>query len=588
MSNVIQNLVLPNLAFGVPDEMYVRLSNDSVHALMSEGRLLFEIGGRASFDTFFNSVTIGTWKSHTSVANLQLNLRGEGRFIVRLGLHRIGHASRWLAEQVVSLTLDQALIIEVENWSKLESGMLYFALEALESGCLHSGHFATRTVPHRNVKLGIVITHFNRKQWVLPAIARIREELLSDPLYKDRVELVVVDNSQNISVEEAHGVTLISNQNLGGSGGFTRGLLYLKDQQDFTHCLFMDDDASCEIDSIRRAISFAAYGNNSDLALSGALLRELEPFRLWEKGVIFDGTCRPMKSGMDMRHVHDLLWSEQTEKEPDFGAWWFFMFDISFVKHFPYPFFVRGDDVLFGQLNHFKIITLNGVACWGDDFALKAGPLSFYLDVRNHIVQYAFLNKSLFYSFKKLLGFFANSLFSYNYASARAITKAISDSLKGPDLYKSNMDMAAIRKDISEFSDSEKLRPMDRASFDLSYRSLDEGLIRRLMRWSTLNGFLLPSFLLKDIVIFQHKGFKGSWRSIFRAKRVLYEYEPLGVGYVAEHNKKRFIIELIRFGWVIAKFLPLYSGLKNSYRNELDSMTSEKFWRDIYSKEANR
>ena len=584
MSHVLQHLVMPNLAFGAPEEMYVRLHNDKVHALMSEGCLLFDSGGRVSFDTFFNSVTVGAWKTHTAVQDLQLQLRGTGRFIVRLGMHRICHAQRWLAEHVVSLTPDADVQIEVDSWAKLESGMLYFALEALEAGSLTSGQFVTQSAPQRDVKLGIVITHFNRKQWVLPAIARIRNELLSDPLYKDRIELIVVDNSQNITAEEAQGITLIPNKNLGGSGGFTRGLLHLKDSKDFTHCLFMDDDASCEIESLRRAIAFASFSTEPNFALSGALLRELEPYRLWEKGVEFDGGCRPMKTGMDMRQVLHLLRAEQVEKEPDFGAWWFFMFDISKVNHFPYPFFVRGDDLLFGLMNEFKILTINGVACWGDDFGLKAGPLTFYLDVRNHIVQYSRLEKSLLYVLKSLAGFFANSLFSYNYASAKAINKAIKDSILGSSLYLNNLDMSLIRADIGIYANEEKLNAIDRSNFDLTYRNLDETRSRKWIRWMTLNGFLLPDFMLQDVVVYQEKGFKGSWRSIFRAKRVFYEYEPLGLGYVAKHDKKRFYTELVKFFINIINFSISYRAVKRDYSNQLPYMTSEKFWRDVYSK----
>lgn len=584
MSHAIQHLVMPNMAFGAPEKMYVRLKNDQVHALMSESRLLFDAGGRASFDTFFNSVTVQAWKDNTAVHDLQLHLRGTGRFIVRLGLHRIGHAQRWLQEQVVTLSLENDLAIDVQSWAKLESGMLYFALEALEPGSLTSGHFATCTAPQRDVKLGIVITHFNRKQWVLPAIARIRDELLSDPRYQGRIELIVVDNSQNITPEEARGVTLIPNNNLGGSGGFTRGLLHLKDSGSFTHCLFMDDDASCEIDAIRRAYGMISYSKEPRLAISGALLRELEPFRLWEKGAKFDGGCRPLKIGLDVRHVHDLLLAEQVEQRSDYGAWWFFLFDINSVNSFPYPFFVRGDDLLFGLMNKFPIVTLNGVACWGDDFALKAGPLPFYLDVRNHIVQYMILNKSLFYICIRLMGFFIRHLLSYNYASARAVAKAVKDSMLGPDLYLQNMDMGKIRGEIAAFSSAEKMSPIYVSNFDLHHRDLREGRARKVVRWLTLNGFLLPDFMLVDRVVYQTKSFTGSLRSIFRVKKVLYFYEPLGLGYLATHDKKQFFSLLLNYFYLLLGFVFGYSSVKKKYMAELNSMTSEKFWRDIYSK----
>lgn len=53
------------------------------------------------------------------------------------------------------------------------------------------------------MKLGVVITHFNRKQYVVPAIQRIESQLLNDPQYEGKIDLVVVDNSKNITQEEA-------------------------------------------------------------------------------------------------------------------------------------------------------------------------------------------------------------------------------------------------------------------------------------------------------------------------------------------------------------------------------------------------
>lgn len=585
MSHAIQNLVMPNLAFGAPEEMYVRLHNDKVHALMSEGRLLFDSGGRVSFDTFFNSVTVGAWKTHTAVQDLQLQLRGTGRFIVRLGMHRIGHAQRWLAEHVVTLTPGGDIQIEVDSWAKLESGMLYFALEALEAGSLISGQFVTQSVPQRDVKLGIVITHFNRKQWVLPAIARIRNELLSDPLYKDRVELIVVDNSQNITAEEAQGITLIPNKNLGGSGGFTRGLLHLKDNKDFTHCLFMDDDASCEIESIRRTINLFTYSTTEKLAMAGSMLREVEPYRLFEKGAKFNGKCIPLKSGMDMRIIDELLFSELIDDNPDYGGWWFFGFNISDVREFAFPFFVRGDDSRFSIVNNFIILTVNGVTTWGDDFALKAGPLPIYLDTRYHLMHSALiLNLSVFSLVVFLWKNVIAQLFSYNYTSAEAVVNSTKDFCDGPVAFSNDLDASKARSKIGELGSIEKLGNIERANFSLSYGSPRESFQRKILRIFTINGFLLPNFLMKDGVIFQHKGFRANFREVFGFRKIYYEYEPKSIGYIVEVNRWKFIN--IIYKTLISSFLLTlnFNKIKNSYKKEIPILTSEKFWRDVYSK----
>lgn len=586
MPSVIQNLIMPNLRFGAPEEMYVRIHNDKVRSLFSDGRLLFDAGGRASLDTFFNSITVGVWKSLTRIAELQLNLRGRGRFTVRFGLHRLGYAHRWLAEHVVTLSADQDSVISVESWPKLESGMLYFSLEAMEPGSITSGHFSTKTDPEREVKLGIVITHFNRKQWVLPAIARIRDDLLSSPLYKGRIELVIVDNSKNITPEEAEDITLIPNKNLGGSGGFTRGLLHLKDQGDFTHCMFMDDDATCEIESILRAYIFMRYCTNDGRAIAGSLLRETQPHILFEKGALFDGICRPLKSGLNMCMVHDLLEAERIEREPMYGGWWFFGFPLSIVENYPFPFFVRGDDIRFSIDNGIEITTINGVACWGEDFSLKNGPLPQYLDVRYHAIAWLTVNnKGRIEFLKNAAIFIVSQLFSYNYASAKACICALEDVGKGPSFFEHNIDAANLIKKIALLRPSEKLTPGQRPSDVDNIRIHAESNWRKFFRRITMNGFFLPSFMLRRRCVYQNKDFRAVFREVFGYQKIYYENLSSGMGYVAEHNKKNFFALLFSFLKICLFYFFNFKKLQADYEGSWQKMTSEDFWRKVYSVE---
>jgi GT2 family glycosyltransferase len=580
----LQQLVMPNLTFGAPDEMYFRLANNDCRISFEKSCLLFSQGGRFSSDTFFNGLSVGVWKKHCQIEALHLVLTGKGKFILRFGLYRIGHTSKWLSEHQVDLNCLSEVVIDVSSWQKLEAGLLYFALDALEDNCeLLSGYFGTTSLPKNKVKLGIVITHFNRKQFVVPAIKRVSEELLIDPLYVDKVNLIVVDNSQNITDEEAAGITLIPNDNFGGAGGFARGLLYVKDDVTFTHCLFMDDDASCEVESIRRTLALLEYSVTPKFSVAGALLRELEPYRLHEKGATFDGACRPLKHGLDMRDVNHLLLAEIVDVEPHYGAWWFFAFAIKDVQNYPFPFFVRGDDCQFGSLNHFSVCTMNGISSWGDDFALKSGAMTMYLDARHHLLNSMFLLETGFgVIISTMIKLFLGQLFSYNYASAHSMSLAFAHIMKGPKFWVDNIDMSKIREEISSYASSEKMVKVDRARFEVSYAQSHESMTRKLVRLFTLNGMLLPSFMIKKGVVFQHKNFRGVLKEIFRYKEVLYKYEPTGVGYVAEHNKKKFFGELALFSWQMVKFIVCFSALKREYQQALPDMTSESFWRKVY------
>ncbi len=584
--STLQSLVLPGLDFGAPEDMYVRL-NDKARISLREGLLAFRDGGRAIFDTFFNGLTIAAWRDQCAIADLRLVLHGKGKFILRFGLHRGGHAHRWLDEMVVDLTAAEPAVAPLTFWPDLTEGMLYFTLEAVGEATLRTGAYETATPAVRDVKLGVVITHFNRKRMVLPALRRVREQLFEHGSgYRGKIELIVVDNSRTITAEEATGVTLIPNRNLGGSGGFMRGLLYLKDNG-FSHCLFMDDDASCEIESIRRCYALLRFATSARMAVAGSLMRETEPNRMFEKGARFDGMCRPLKCGLDMRMVGDLLAAERTDEVPDYGAWWFFGFAIAAVRHHAFPFFVRGDDIQFCTLNKFEILTMNGIGCWGEDFSYKSGPLPIYLDIRYHMLQsLCILGASRISIAGVLSRFFFFAACSYNYGTARAVTLAIADVLKGPGFWTQDMDMREKRAEVQAFGGLEKMLPIDRTLLSEMRRPAHhESKLRRLVRRATLNGFLLPGFMLRNEVAFQHKGFAGTLREVFRFRRVLYEHQPSQTGYVAQHDKRQFFTALFDFLVKLTRFAVYAERLRRDYRAKIPVMTSEAFWRDIYDDE---
>jgi hypothetical protein len=586
----LQTFVFPNLAIKACEELYVRATSGTI-PMLADGRLRFTAGSAAHFDTFFNALTVGTWKTKCRIDDLHFRLSGKGRFVVRFGLHRRGFSHRWLAESEVSLKDGMDARVELPFWRRLEDGLLHVSIFALEPGEIRAAAFATDSPPVQDVKLGIVITHFNRKQKVLPAVERISANLLADEPYRGRIELVVVDNSRNIEPEEAKDATLIPNRNLGGSGGFTRGLMHLEDEGSFTHCLFMDDDASCEIESIRRTYALLSFAIEPKFAVAGSLLRELKSHRLFEKGARFDWLCRPLKSGLDMNLVHDLLLAEREDSRPDYGGWWFFAFALNDVRHYPFPYFVRGDDITFGLMNKFSICTMNGVTTWGGDFGYKNGPMNCYLDTRNHLVIAIAIfgcgpNRLYKLAFRS---FFYSQLRCYNYASAAAISLAIEHVSQGPRFWRDNIDLRAVRAAIAAIPSEETMRPISRADYTITYpRKRKWRLHEKLIRTFTLNGFLLPNRLIKNRMIFQRKSFTGNYRQIFRNRNVLYEYEPLRLGYVATHNKTRFFAELYVF---VVRFLRLtrnHRDLQKAYKDALPELTSRTFWEKVYADERRR
>ena len=87
-------------------------------------------------------------------------------------------------------------------------------------------------------------------------LQRIHEKLLSDKTFGNRITLYVVNNGEDFSIPSFENIVYLKSENLGGAGGFSRGLIEVKTRGREQFCLFMDDDASCEIESLKRTYHF--------------------------------------------------------------------------------------------------------------------------------------------------------------------------------------------------------------------------------------------------------------------------------------------------------------------------------------------
>ena len=584
--NTLQSLPLPNLDVPAPEDLYVRL-NAQAWCQLDEPRVHFEAGGVALTDTYYGALSLTTWRRHCTLKEVSLQLEGEGRFVVSLGVHRHHQAMVWVGERTVTLRPGEPVEVPVPHWSALPDGLLFFRLRAVTPGRLDAARYVTPQPPVNAVRLGMVVTHFNRIQQVLAAIQRMRRTVLRRPDLRERLTLTVVDNSRNLPLESDGQVTIIPNRNLGGSGGFARGMLSLVDSGTHTHALLMDDDASCEPESIARTVALLSYAQTPRLAVVGALISELHPWHLLENGAGFDGFCKPLGIGRDLRQVQSLMQCDRGDQRPDFGGWWFFAFKLSEVKRWPFPFFVRGDDVFFGLGNQFDITTLSGVACYGEDFHLKHGPMTAYLDARYHLLHAILREKGAFKAVMRVLKLrFIKPLEGYHYASAQALTLALRHLRHGPQFFRDNMDLSQVRPMIAALKPDEKLGPIDRKNLNLKLRmprrTEKESVSRRVMRVLSLGGFLLPNALVRDRVLVHEKDFFGRAYTVWRYRRVLYRHGPTDTGYIVEMDRARFFAELralLRELRLLRKQMP---ELRPSYAKALEEMGSLQFWRDVY------
>ena len=584
MLNIIQSSVFPKFSLCSQIDLYFR-SNQFANLNMNASVFTLEKFGKISTDTYFNSVSVGKWKRYTNVKDMQFTIKFRGKIKIIWHLHRLHFSHTLLEEMYLNHTHMAEASFPLTFWEGLQDGMLSFDIEAFGHTEVHGFSYSTRSEILNNISLGIVITHFNRQQYVLPALERLKTELLTDENFKDKVTLNVVDNSRNLP--EIEQVNIIPNENLGGSGGFTRGLMYLKEQEGYTHCLFMDDDASCEVEGIKRTISLLEHAKDLKTAVAGAMLREAEMFRQFENGAKFDGLCRAIKPNLDLREIHSLLINEQ-EEQIDYGGWWFFAFPLAEVKHYAFPYFVRGDDSGFSLVHDFKIMTLNGVSSWQEDFALKNGPLPQYLDTRYHIMHHFhdFVGGGAKDVVKTTAKMCIKNLLTYQYETALASIIAMEDVAKGKEFWKDNVSMAEKRPEIQSIISTEKVIDIPyEISSNVIWGNPHEGKITKLFRWATLNGHLLPKVFFKKGMVWQNKGYGANLREVYRYNQVLYIHWPTRKGFILEHDKKKFFDYLFRYIKAAYKLYKNYDVLKKEYQSTYGELTSSEFWKKQFKQE---
>ncbi|WP_353351240.1 hypothetical protein [Aquicoccus sp. SU-CL01552] len=582
----LQSLIWPEQGICTERDLYVRLHGPAGFSA-EEGMVHFSVDSRAEFNTWFNLFNIGKWQHNCALSDLQLSLEGAGRFEVSVFLALPERSWERLVNEVVSLSATAPTLIDLSHVFDLEltEGVLFFELRALSRGKLTAADWVTADAPRRVPELMLSITTFRREAAVQRTARRFGSYISTSPL-KDHIRLTVVDNGQSVTIPESSNVTVVPNENLGGAGGFSRGLLAARDSG-ASHCLFMDDDASVHMASLDRTWRFLAYAIDPATAVAGAMINASHRWAIWENGAVFNTRCMPLYMGTDLRDPGQSFGMEYATTGPApanfYGGWWYFAFPVDKVAHQPFPFFVRGDDVSFSLVHDFNIVTLNGVVSFQDSFTDKESPLTWYLDLRSHMAHHLSLPSMEIGALRTLkiaVWFFLRNLPRMHYETIAAINLALADVLRGPEFFDANADMAQRRADIKALTRQEAwVKSTGQDPSDSKWRMNPHNRWTRLVMKLTLNGHLLPLFSLFGNRIVLEAQDRGSIHLAWGASEITYLSANKRQCYTVRHSKRAFLRESARFTALALTFLRRYPRLVKQYRKGYDELTGEGYWR---------
>ena len=443
-----QTAAVQRILFPWPDQedsvlLYVRAD-----APLTWSRSVLRAPARStvSFDTYFGAFPAGYWRAHASVSHVTLAGQVEGA--VRLTLLGASDADSRAVITVRDVADDSfSLHASTGSWA-----WLWLEVEALEGEVAVGGiEWRLEEVPAGQV--AVCITTHNRPSDCVRVLERLAEETTAEFV----PQIIVVDQGSTSATnalgwEEAAArlgdrLRYILQPNLGGSGGYSRGLSEALDGV-ARYMLLLDDDIMLEPESLFRMVAFADRAPFPTI-VGAQMLSLTEPTLLhsygervrtrgfWWSPVASDLSPTDLASRTPattpaMRNVYDV----------DFNGWWMCLLPRVTVVQIgmALPYFIKWDDVEYGlraRAAGTRTVTLPGAAVWHMPWTSKDDGLDWqaYHQLRNRIVT-ALLHAPGARGGGVLGASFAqdlNHILCLQYGSEAARVVALRDVLSGPD-----------------------------------------------------------------------------------------------------------------------------------------------------------
>lgn len=599
----IQNLLLPK--FGVCAEESLFFYRESYYDReviynAESGELQFQEYGWCDFGSYFNGLSIAKWKKYTTIGDVSLCLWLQGKFEVTLVNAELVNQDVYTHEvDKFYLEAEERTLFTLPYKLYEYKGILSFTLRALADGAVYSGGWYDAEVEEEAlhpVNIAIDICTFKREPYVFRNLEILKKSILEDPeseLY-GHLRVYVQDNAQSLPREqlESESVRIVPNKNVGGAGGFTRGLIEIMEHTEeypATHALLMDDDIVIEPESLFRTYMLLRCRKEKyrDLFIGGAMLRSDDQTMQVESGASWNaGKLISNKSGLRMNLLPNCLFNE-VEEYTEFNAWWYCCIPMDLVSdtNLPLPIFIRGDDLEYGLRNMKYLLLLNGICVWHEAFENKYSSYLQYYILRNLLYDNSihFPEYSLFAFLKQLYRQVARELLFYRYKNVDLIFRGVRDFYKGVDFLKTT-DGEALHKEI--MAAGYKAVPVDeipgavyRTEVYLdSLENQKEPFRHKLFRLLTLNGYLLPAKKRKsrEMQVVSMALCRPS--NFFRQKEVLNYDSASAKGFVTRKSYKKLFACLWGLFVLTLESIVRFPASKRNFRARFGELTNKEAW----------
>lgn len=503
---VLQRVVMP--ADDGPLELlgvYARTVPEGVAGIepLERTAVLVRGGTRASFDTFWNAFPAGYYRRWTTLGGVTLRMRLSGRG--RVDVYQSSGRGRVVHHSGTPYEGNDSFQVELPVAGHFSDGGFYwFVVTARDDTTVSSaGWYAAEPLEERRATVGICT--FNRPA---ECVATLRT-LVADPDAVERLNGVVVVDQGDRRVQDDPGyaavaaawggrLRVVPQRNLGGSGGFSRAMYEVLEDEAAGDVLLMDDDVLPEPESVLRATAFASASRGSVL-VHGHMLDLWSRTHLHNTGDIVDySDFSPRAVDREIEDVDltDLPLAETAKLhrrfDSVFGGWWMCLVPRQALRQIglSLPIFIKWDDIEYGLRaaeRGYPTVTVPGIGVWHMPFHAKDvnSDWTSYFECRNRLLvallygDDASVRGAVLNNLKKLVA----ALVSMNYSAGELHHMAVEDLFRGPDFIFGDLPtvVGRIRAARKDFVDAQPLTEVpDR--FD---STLDAITVERLAKQPT-------------------------------------------------------------------------------------------------------
>lgn len=573
-----------------------------------EDKLILGEKAKVFTNTYYNSFSLEKWNHYCDFKEISLKLTYKGSLGIKIYQSNICE-EELNEKEIYAKSLhseeEQEFCYVLPQEGK---GVIYFVLETeSEDAYIKDAYYAGECTKENEVVLALNICTFRREKELLRNVELLKKTFLqnNNETLNGHLKIFITDNGQTLdkaAIEEEH-IYVTYNENIGGTGGFTRGLVEInkrKEQEKISHSIFMDDDIEIEPEALRRtyALLVALRETYKNAFIAGAMLRMDDRYIQYENGAWWRcGKVSGRHRGADLSDFYHVVKNEQLE-DVEYASWWYCCVPMHIAnnENLPVPFFLHGDDIEYSLRNASDIITLNGIVIRHPVINHKCTSANVYYDVRNTLIANTCCYRDeykIFPAKKMAIQAMTTALLKYRYKDMHLIYQAVEDFCKGADwllhlnavshnqnIQKMGYEFIDITKEVSGRADEAEEFDKGKLPGPLTLLRQSGNLKKKahmLLQILTLNGWLLPAKRETGIFYMNvHPLY------LYRKKKLVLFNEESMQGIVVQKSFGQLFVYLKLALKVNSLMNKHFEKSKESYYNSFAELTSVEYWRENY------